>query len=401
MTQGTSVGGTVSAGSTSSVATDTGSSTSTQSSTSEASTGSLGSEEDASDAETTGGAESSNETTAWHAETSAGSDADGTNETTGGIRPLPTISSVDVSVDGVTVSLMVASEDGTIAAAEIDWGENGTYESFLTDPPYHHDYAIPAEYQISIRIIDAYGMRSEVIQETVTSRVPSGAIAYFTMNGTTEDERGGDVTVDGLVEYDTDRFGLGERALSLDAGNTSGSGVMISMPAPRVVDAFSLSVWVELDHGCGICGNDVRIAGFGHWFSLFSPGADTRFGRLDGLRSADPALDAVIDETLPVGEPAWHHLVGILEPTTPALYTLRIYLDGASMAETQVSGIVPTQPSCRFYLGTFGSNDLCTGTEGPESQNFQGDLDDVRLYDRALSEVEVQALYHEGEYDGS
>ena len=51
------------------------------------------------------------------------------------------------------------------------------------------------------------------------------------------------------------------------------------------------------------------------------------------------------------------------------------------------------------------SLDLIIGAHMNSSGNvynfFQGNLDDLRIYNRALTEAEVQALYYEGGWTGS
>jgi len=80
---------------------------------------------------------------------------------------------------------------------------------------------------------------------------------------------------------------------------------------------------------------------------------------------------------------SWHHLVGIYDNI---LNNLQIYLDTVQiMTEPPSTGINTT--SCCGHIGALDGS----------SYSFIGKMDDIRIYNRALSEIEIQALYHEGE----
>jgi Concanavalin A-like lectin/glucanases superfamily len=77
----------------------------------------------------------------------------------------------------------------------------------------------------------------------------------------------------------------------------------------------------------------------------------------------------------------WHFMVGTYDGTNQ-----RIYLDGV-LGETQASG-PPTDNTVIANIGTLGS--------GEPGYNFNGSLDDLRVYNRALSASEVKQLYSAG-----
>jgi hypothetical protein len=78
----------------------------------------------------------------------------------------------------------------------------------------------------------------------------------------------------------------------------------------------------------------------------------------------------------------WQYLVG----TFDGRY-LRIFVNGAQTGVTDlgVSGLTIGYLSDKTYIGEYG---------GGGSYFFSGSIDDVRLYNRALSVSEVQALYN-------
>ena len=70
---------------------------------------------------------------------------------------------------------------------------------------------------------------------------------------------------------------------------------------------------------------------------------------------------------------------------------VKILLDGVQIKEGQVA-----KADITYNLGYTFSFGIVVGDETHYKAPFNGLLDDVRIYDRALSAVEVQALYQLG-----
>jgi hypothetical protein len=71
----------------------------------------------------------------------------------------------------------------------------------------------------------------------------------------------------------------------------------------------------------------------------------------------------------------WRHLAGTYDGTK-----VRLYLDGVPVADANHTGAIAVQAADPLYLGA--------SSAWPE-RGYQGALDDVRIYNRALSEVEI------------
>lgn len=82
-------------------------------------------------------------------------------------------------------------------------------------------------------------------------------------------------------------------------------------------------------------------------------------------------VDAVIDTT------QWHHYCGSFDGTTS-----RLYVDGA-LADSKAASYTPSV-----------SKDLAVGGALAGVAALDGDIDDVRIYDRALTSADVTALYN-------
>jgi hypothetical protein len=87
----------------------------------------------------------------------------------------------------------------------------------------------------------------------------------------------------------------------------------------------------------------------------------------------------------------WHHLVGVFD--TSVTNDHKIYIDGQldSEADFFTSGIGSGAVSYT-HIGTGSEASSQNGSTGPDDV-MDGNLDDVRVYNRALSEDEINALY--------
>ena len=82
----------------------------------------------------------------------------------------------------------------------------------------------------------------------------------------------------------------------------------------------------------------------------------------------------------------WHHVVAVVEEAeVPNLHdNAKVFLDG-TIAEIHDIGILDLWP-----IDTGSDLDVMIG------KGFEGALDDVRLYDRALSQKEIELLFKTG-----
>lgn len=82
---------------------------------------------------------------------------------------------------------------------------------------------------------------------------------------------------------------------------------------------------------------------------------------------------------------AWHHLCGVYDGAS-----YRLYRDGEVIAE-QADPVAPMRVDAAWAIGARGMPDP-TQPEASDPRYFDGMIDDVRIYGRALSQAEVRAL---------
>lgn len=90
--------------------------------------------------------------------------------------------------------------------------------------------------------------------------------------------------------------------------------------------------------------------------------------------------------TSPIDTDSWHH---ILVCATAPLGIARIYIDGVLVTHTQRPGGNHASVTNPLTIG-------CAGYwSAPWSEHFDGAIDDVRIYNRALTPAEVTAIYNQ------
>jgi hypothetical protein len=82
---------------------------------------------------------------------------------------------------------------------------------------------------------------------------------------------------------------------------------------------------------------------------------------------------------------AWHHLCGVYDGTS-----YRLYRNGELIAE-QADDVAPMRVEAPWAIGARGMPDR-TAPETYDARYFDGMIDDVRIYGRALSPEEARAL---------
>ncbi|OGJ56680.1 hypothetical protein A3D88_02790 [Candidatus Peribacteria bacterium RIFCSPHIGHO2_02_FULL_52_16] len=87
---------------------------------------------------------------------------------------------------------------------------------------------------------------------------------------------------------------------------------------------------------------------------------------------------------------AWHHVAGVYDGVTQS-----IYIDGALAASTPKTGTIVTTGDMDLFFGTYKEDT----TTLPDRHD--GKIDDIRIYNRALTASEINALYNGGKSTGS
>lgn len=205
-----------------------------------------------------------------------------------------------------------------------------------------------------------------------------GLVAWYPFDGDARDMSGnghhGEVHHAALTR---DRFGKPDRAYNF-LGN---SCITIDSPPRRYPDQpLSISAWA---HYAGI------EAG---WLNNVIICQDDNVARTFELVSARRYLtwlvigkqERYVTSNVKANPGAWYHLAAVFDGRRH-----RLYVDGVLAASTD--GHLPANNAQRFVIGKKGSDE--------QWSYFNGVIDDIRIYNRALTHAEVTALYHEGGFE--
>ncbi len=164
-----------------------------------------------------------------------------------------------------------------------------------------------------------------------------------------------------------------------NAATMNGTGEYVSLPGgiESGLTSFSICAWVNL----GASTQWSRIFDFGtgtttYMFLTPNGGAGLRFGITTGGNGQEQQLNG---PALATG--SWQEVAVTLGGSTGTLY-----VNGAAVAQNTSMTLNPAS------LGTTTHNWLGRSQFAVDPY-LDGQLDDVRIYDRALSAAEVQALY--------
>jgi len=170
-----------------------------------------------------------------------------------------------------------------------------------------------------------------------------------------------------------------------DAGSFNGSSSYVDTPLntsnivsninDRTQD-FTFSCWINTSSAGGdiiYLGNSFIHTPSEHWIG-FSGGIG------GGVRFAVYTGSLFKVESLSINDSNWHHIVGIRESSV-----LKLYLDNSFVGQT-------TQTADSSVSSGASLNLMASETPG----NYRiGKLDQVRIFDRAITAAEVTTLYNE------
>ena len=316
--------------------------------------------------------------------------------------------------DGVTFTV---TAQGTLPFT-YQWWKNGT--SLLagaTNSSYsiaNVQFTNAGSYSVVVSNV-AGGTTSDAAVLVVSNPPPniiSGLVAYFKMDestGTLAADATGTTAGANIQNFTTDAqwlptggrtngaynfYGLTDPLNPLSGQymdvNDSGALDFSAMATP----ALTVAAWIKTPPGftepggAGLVARGYGRGGEQYVLDLFDNGP--RFFVRD---TASNTYIARGDDAGPLGtngfhlnNGAWAHLVGVLDPTvSPAL--IKLFVNGQ---------FVTSSPAAPSFLGS--TSDTTIGARQDSSISgyslpFTGEMDDVRIYNRALTPSDVQALY--------
>ena len=210
-----------------------------------------------------------------------------------------------------------------------------------------------------------------------------GLVAYYPFNGNANDEsgNGNNGTENGGVTLISDRLGNANSAFSFDGVDDYIR--VLDDDSLDITDHFSVSFFIKTplsQTGYFFTKHKASVDGDGSWFLELQPNNTIMF-------ESTPFSDySVITGPITVG--TWNHVAFTFD-------------HGTDNWNTYVNGQLTGTGTRAFSIGNTAI-DLIFGAHMNNSGGiynfYEGELDDIRIYNRALSEAEITALYEEDDY---
>jgi hypothetical protein len=314
----------------------------------------------------------------------------------------PTITNFNAEITGVTVTVTATVTDDNLSELTIDWGDGSAPFTSSDAGPIDesHTYGALDTYTVTMTAVDANGEDAMESVMVTTGLPQAGLVGEWLFSNSLDDTSGNSDAAspnafgmpgDSCAHYATDRKGAASSAMELNL-NYGGAGCgansqqlgYVQLPNLGLSDAYAVSFWVhdQAQSSTRPYIGSTDSNGNTGWARVFvgrdevtamDTGGDLATALVPG------AADIVAISTDPAPEDVWTHYALVVDGNNATLYR-----DGAEIASG--SGVVtPTEPDTyRWWFGHMGSNNL--------NGYFRGIVDDIRFYDRALSDVEVMAL---------
>ena len=228
-------------------------------------------------------------------------------------------------------------------------------------------------------IFSILGLATISFGQTLPSYIPSnGLVGWWPFNGNANDEsgNGNNGTVNGTI-LTTDRFGIVNKAFYFN-----GSTDIITVPNSGTIslggtNQLSVQAWAKksgnqstmhiLGKRINGCGSIEYQFGYCELGCQLANIEGIGFGGMPGSYVlSGAAIDTV----------NWHHFVGTFNGQTWKLYLNSILIDSVNNSTTN--------PNVGDLI--FGSSGTCP--------NWQGSIDDIGIWNRALNEEEVTSLFY-------
>ncbi|MDE0109100.1 MAG: DUF1592 domain-containing protein [Bryobacterales bacterium] len=222
--------------------------------------------------------------------------------------------------------------------------------------------------------VDVYETpRSEPPPLTDLSRLAEGLAGAWTLDGDESIELGDNGS------FVDSPFG---RALSLD-GEAYQRGAVVRQHEDLNVGAadFTVTAWIrpKQRHRAGIVARGARQYTHGWFFEM----SDNRGSlRLETTGPNNETNGVVTSPPGVVRAKAWQHVAAVVRRGAAET---KLYVNGYAVARGMIEAADLDNPEIDLHLG-----------QVPQQGPFRGQIDEVRLYRRALSEAELQALVQPG-----
>ncbi len=237
-----------------------------------------------------------------------------------------------------------------------------------------------------------------ITQDPPPSWLTYGLIGYWPFNGNANDTSGNQNNGMAIgATLSTDRFGNSNMAFSFDGAS------FIQIPNDSILNFgitdYTLSAWVMKvgndqyqsiisKRSYSSIGSTTSSTGWALNFVQNYPRFQSGYYYVNGYWVSNGDINYGSTLSNPISNNNWHHLVAVFNPSN---VVLRLFIDGLLVeTKTTSSNLNNSDNTSDLFFGVYqpgGAPGIPSGAEF-----FTGKLDDIRIYNRALSATEVTYL---------
>ena len=280
--------------------------------------------------------------------------------------------SVKVYIDGALVRIGTMSSNVTTSNYSLGfWNINGSNQAITSD-------SVIDQFRVFNRAItetEITALYNEVLDTYVPYVPPQGffndgtEVAHYAFDGDATDSTGNYDGTASNVTYDAGKFG--------SCGVFNGSSSKVKEYLLPTMSQFSVSIWFNPTKVTNPLISTQHASPWTFYFKINASGNIEGYAGITTLDNTDKTSNTVVLNS-------WNNFTFTYNGTSTILYLNNIQTNIGGIANVLWVGGQSTR------IGAFGNLDTETGF-------FSGSIDQVRIFNRALTATEVTALYNEGQ----
>ena len=230
-----------------------------------------------------------------------------------------------------------------------------------------------------------YLLGTATVNTSQNSRIPSGLVGYWSLNGP-------DITANDITDVsgNSNRGGLfaGATSTATVIGKVGQGFYLNDAPYIKVADStsldfgdsFSYALWLKRDR-TGVSPYEILVSKGANSPVLSITGTGDTAEVRDRLSLCKHSGACVATSTIKILDSEWHHIA-----LTKSGATTKLYIDAVDRTGTVTDATMESNSSA-----------LHIGAESPVAgEEFKGTIDEIRVYNRAITPAEVFQLYRAG-----
>ena len=219
------------------------------------------------------------------------------------------------------------------------------------------------------------GLTASIFGQVPNYVSTNGLVGYWSFNGNANDEsgNGNNGTVNGAT-LTTDRFGVANKAYSFDG--VSNSILVNHQPIFNMGNNYTISSWfnlIDFNSVRTIINKNITGEGKNDYFNL----SILNNSGIIYLQFGDGILVDTIGTTVPITLNTWHNAQMVMGDS------VSLYLDGVLIGK-KIRALSPLENTNPISIGHWINQNIF----------YKGKIDDIGIWNRALSHQEITALYN-------